>query len=65
MLSSLIRMIRVPGFTIGGCWVEVNSSLIYIDTDFRFSGKYIILCILKGKLPFKMHKIIYFQKMKN
>ena len=28
-----------------------------------FSGfleKYIILCILKGKMPFKMHKIIYF-----
>ena len=24
-----------------------------------FLGKNIILCILKGKLPFKMHKIIY------
>ena len=27
---------------------------------FRFSGeKNIVLCILKGKMPFKMHKIIY------
>ena len=25
-----------------------------------FSGKNIILCILKGEMPFKMHKIIYF-----
>ena len=25
-----------------------------------FMGKNIILCILKGILPFKMHKIIYF-----
>ena len=25
-----------------------------------FSGKNIILCILKGMLPFKMHKIKYF-----
>ena len=24
------------------------------------SGKNIILCILKGKMPFKMHKIIFF-----
>ena len=27
---------------------------------FRFSGKYIILCILKGEMLFKMHKIIVF-----
>ena len=27
---------------------------------FMFSGKNIILCILKGKMPFKMHKSIYF-----
>ena len=35
MLSSLILMIRVPGFTIGGCLGEVNSSLRYIDTDLK------------------------------
>ena len=30
---------------------------------FRFSGKYIILCILKGEMPFKIHKIMgVFQK---
>ena len=26
---------------------------------FRFSGNNIILCILKGEMPFKMHKIIF------
>ena len=31
---------------------------------FRFSGKYIILCILKGEMPFKMHKIIFFSRKK-
>ena len=30
-----------------------------------FSGKkYIILCILKGEMPFKMHKIIFFSRKK-
>ena len=27
-----------------------------------FSGKFIILCILEGEMPFKMHKIIFFQE---
>ena len=31
---------------------------------FRFSGKNIILCILKGISPFKMHKIIFFPEKK-
>ena len=26
---------------------------------FRFSGENIILCILKGEMPFKMHKKVY------
>ena len=29
---------------------------------FRFSGKNITLCILKGEMPFKMHKIIFPEK---
>ena len=29
---------------------------------FWLSGKNIILCILKGEMPFKMHKIIIFPK---
>ena len=29
---------------------------------FRYSGKiYIILCVLRGEMPFKMHKIIFLQ----
>ena len=31
---------------------------------FRFSEKNIISCILKGELPFKMHKIIFFSRKK-
>ena len=31
---------------------------------FRFSGKNIFLCILKGYMPFKMHKIIFFSRKK-
>ena len=31
---------------------------------YRFSGKDINLCILKGKMPFKMHKIIFFPEKK-
>ena len=31
---------------------------------FRFSGKNIILCILKGEMPLKMHKIMSFQGKK-
>ena len=32
---------------------------------FRFSEKYIILCILKGEMPFKMHKTIFFFSKKD
>ena len=31
---------------------------------FRFPAKNIILCILKGEMSFKMHKIIYFFEKK-
>ena len=32
---------------------------------FRFSErKYVILCIVKGEMPFKIHKMIFFQKKK-
>ena len=31
---------------------------------FRFSGKNIIVWILKGQMPFKMHKIIFFSRKK-
>ena len=32
----------------------------YMFFNYFFSGKNIILCILKGILPFKMYKIIIF-----
>ena len=38
--------------------------LVRPRTFFRFSQKYIILCILKGEMPFKMHKTIFFPEKK-
>ena len=41
---------------------RVTRTYLYIlvkPSFFRFSGKNIILCILKGILPFKMHKIMF------
>ena len=38
-----------------------RKSLGRVDTHF-FSGKNIIICILKGILPFKMHKIRFFPR---
>ena len=32
---------------------------------FNFSGKNIILCILKGISPFKMHEIFFSESFKN
>ena len=48
-----IRVFRVTGLKILG---RVGTNIFF------FSGKNIILCILKGILPFKMHKIIYFSR---
>ena len=42
-----------------------TSNQLLIAVLFRFSGKDIILFILKGKVPFKMHKIIFFPNYKN
>ena len=48
---------RVTGLKILG---RVGTHIIFLVIF--FSGKNIILCILKGILPFKRHKIIFFQK---
>ena len=47
---------RLTGLKILG-WVGTHTFLI---TFFSEKKKSIILCILKGISPFKMHKIIYF-----
>ena len=49
-LNKKISVFRVSGLKILG----------RINTYIFFSGKNVILCILKGILPFKMHKIIVF-----
>ena len=61
------------------CWFELSLARTKFFTDpycagvsnkhclltfFRFSKKYIILCILKGEVSFKMHKIIFFPEKK-
>ena len=40
---------------------DINSLNLLVFDHF-FSGKNIILCILKGEMPFEMHKIIYFSR---
>ena len=50
-----ISVFRVMGLTILG---RVDTH-VFLDYFFS-SGKDIILCILKGEMPFKMHKIIIF-----
>ena len=47
-----INVFRVKGLKVLG--------RVSTHKFFYISGKNIILCILKGILPFKMHKIIYF-----
>ena len=54
---------KVPKFCVTQPYLNL---LVKPRIFFRFSGKNIILCILKGGMPFKMHKIIYFfQMLKN
>ena len=54
---------KIPVFRITGPYLNV----LVKPRFFRvfFWGKKIILCILKGKMPFKMHKIIIFFQKKN
>ena len=40
-------------------------NLLVKPKKISFSEKNIILCILKGKMPLKMHKIMYFFQKKN
>ena len=47
-----ISVFRVPGLEI--------LDRVHIFFYYFFLEKIIILCILKGILPFKMHKIIFF-----
>ena len=45
---------KIPVFRVTGPYLNL---LVKPRIVFRFSGKTIILCILKGEMPFKMHKI--------
>ena len=49
-----MSMFRVTGLKILG---RVGTHIFF--NYFFFSGKKLILCILKGISPFKMHKIIF------
>ena len=48
---------KIPVFRVTPPYLN---SLVKPRIFFRFSGKNRILGILKGKMPFKMHKIIFF-----
>ena len=49
---------KIPVFRVTRTYLNL---LVKPRIFFRFSGKNIILYILKGKMPFKMHKIVFFQ----
>ena len=55
------KLKKIPVFRVTG--PELNL-LVKPRFFFRLSGKNIILCILKGKKPFKMHQIIFFPEKK-
>ena len=44
---------------------RVTQPYLNLLVKFRFSGKKIILCTLRGEMPFKMHKIVFFSRKKN
>ena len=53
---------KIPVFRVTQPYLNL---LVKPRIIFRFSGeKNIILCILKGEMPFKMHKIIFFFQKK-
>ena len=54
-------MKKIPVFRITRNYLNL---LVKPRFFFRFSGKNIILCFLKGKMPYKMHKIIFFPEKK-
>ena len=49
-----ISVFRVTGLKIFG---RIGTHIFF---NYFFSGKYMILCILKDILPFKRYKIIFF-----
>ena len=57
----VLGQIKKPVFRVTGPYLNL---LMKSRIFYRFSGKNIILCFLKGKMPFKMHKIIFFSRKK-
>ena len=52
---------KIPVFRVTRPYLNL---LVKPRNFFRYSGKNIILCILKGEMPFKIHKIIFFSRKK-
>ena len=59
-LKKVNKAKKLPVFRV--TWPYLNL-LMKPRFFFMFSGKNIILCVLKSKLPFKRHKVIFFQKI--
>ena len=64
----LLQIKKISVFQVKGLKILGTEKKICVPTHtyffyFFFSGKYIILYILKGISPFKMHEIIFFQKI--
>ena len=59
--SLISRGLIISVFRVTGPYLNI---LVKPRIFFRFSGKSTILCILKGEMPSKMHKIIFFPDKK-
>ena len=53
---------KIPVFRVTRPYLNL---LVKPRIFFRFSGKNRILCILKGKMPFKMLKIVFYSRKKD
>ena len=61
LFANVIGPKKTPVFRVTQPYLNL---LVKPRNFFRFSGKNIIVCILKGNMPFKMHKMIYFSRKK-
>ena len=62
MIGELGQIKKIHVFRVTRPYLNI---LVKPRIFFRFSGKNIISCILKGEMPFKMHKMIFFLENKN
>ena len=64
MAEPVLRVGQIKNISVFRVTLPYLNLLVKPRVFSCFLEKYIILCILKGKMPIKMHKIIYFLPFK-